>query len=195
MSNSTGSSPTTSSSVPHSSHDTISPLSVSKSTWTSASHSGQVPVGTFSSSPAVLGEAGYAPNNRESTTTYKQPSQSTRRRWNLQQSFWPINRTQKLRFVMAKTVVAHTLFHRTDPSWTQGLTGPSGVTKSVFSTDIDRHNPPHVWCRKNIKAALGTVAGFSSGLTANNPVHLSLRQQSRLTNAEPFETWSHCEAH
>src|SRR5689334_6948568 len=53
MSNSTGSSPTTSRSVPHSSQDTISPLSVSKSTWTSASHSGQVPVGTFYSSHAI----------------------------------------------------------------------------------------------------------------------------------------------
>src|SRR6185369_3589825 len=51
MSNSTGSSPTTSNSVPHSSQETISPLSVSRSTWTSASHSGQVPVGTVSSSP------------------------------------------------------------------------------------------------------------------------------------------------
>src|SRR5215213_7393266 len=54
MSNSTGSSPTTSRSVPHSSQDTISPLSVSKSTWTSASHSGQVPVGTVSSSPLYV---------------------------------------------------------------------------------------------------------------------------------------------
>src|SRR5215210_4012176 len=54
MSNSTGSSPTTSRSVAHSSQDTISPLSVSKSTWTSASHSGQVPVGTVSSSPLYV---------------------------------------------------------------------------------------------------------------------------------------------
>src|SRR6185436_1120071 len=46
MSSSTGSSPTTSSSVPHSSQETLSPLSVSVSTWTSASHSGHVPVGT-----------------------------------------------------------------------------------------------------------------------------------------------------
>src|ERR1043165_3849262 len=64
MSNSTGSSPTTSSSVPHSSQDTISPLSVSKSTWTSASHSGQVPVGTFSSSPAKV-KAGLFPQSGE----------------------------------------------------------------------------------------------------------------------------------
>src|SRR6476646_8599688 len=54
MSSSTGSSPTISKSVPHSSQDTISPLSVSISTWTSASHSGQVPVGTVSSSHAIL---------------------------------------------------------------------------------------------------------------------------------------------
>src|SRR6185369_4160003 len=53
MSSSTGSSPTTSSSVPHSSQDTISPLSVSKSTWTSASHSGQVPVGTCFHPPRI----------------------------------------------------------------------------------------------------------------------------------------------
>src|SRR5215211_7380285 len=86
MSNSTGSSPTTSRSVPHSSQDTISPLSVSKSTWTSASHSGQVPVGTVSSSPALC-EAGYIPS-RESTSTCKQPNQSTRERWNLQQSLF-----------------------------------------------------------------------------------------------------------
>jgi hypothetical protein len=52
MSNSTGSRPTTSSAVPHSSQDTVSPLSVSISTWTSASHSGHVPVGTFSTSRA-----------------------------------------------------------------------------------------------------------------------------------------------
>jgi len=46
VSNSTGSRPTTSSSTPHSSQETLSPLSVSVSTWTSASHSGHVPVGT-----------------------------------------------------------------------------------------------------------------------------------------------------
>jgi len=46
MSSSTGSNPTTSRSVPHSSHETSSPLSVSVSTWTSASHSGHVPIGT-----------------------------------------------------------------------------------------------------------------------------------------------------
>ena len=85
MSNSTGSSPTTSRSVPHSSHETISPLSVSRSTWTSASHSGQVPVGTVSSSPAMV-KAGIPPS-RESTLPCKQPNQSTRERWNLQHSF------------------------------------------------------------------------------------------------------------
>src|ERR1044072_395050 len=106
MSNSTGSSPTTSSSVPHSSQDTISPMSVSKSTWTSASHSGQVPVGTFSSSPAVLGEAGYAPTVGRAPQPYQQPSQSTRQRWNLQQSFWPMNPPQNLRFPISNTVVA-----------------------------------------------------------------------------------------
>src|ERR1043165_5490675 len=47
ISSSTGSRPTISSSVPHSSHAPISPLSASLSTWTSASHSGHVPVGTF----------------------------------------------------------------------------------------------------------------------------------------------------
>src|SRR5215217_1130773 len=85
MSNSTGSSPTTSRSVPHSSQDTISPLSVSKSTWTSASHSGQVPVGTVSSSPLYVRQGTSAV--RESTSTCKQPNQSTRDCWNLQQSF------------------------------------------------------------------------------------------------------------
>src|SRR5215217_5105394 len=86
MSNSTGSSPTTSRSVPHSSQDTISPLSVSKSTWTSASHSGQVPVGTVSSSPLCVRQG--TPQAGESTSTCKQPNQSTRQRWNLQQSFF-----------------------------------------------------------------------------------------------------------
>ncbi len=86
MSNSTGSSPTTSSSVPHSSQDTISPLSVSKSTWTSASHSGQVPVGTVSSSPAI-GEGRDTPRIGRAPLPGKQPNQSTRERWNLQQSF------------------------------------------------------------------------------------------------------------
>src|SRR5437660_2837623 len=47
ISSSTGSRPTTSNCTPHSSQSTISPLSASVSTWTSASHSGQVPVGTF----------------------------------------------------------------------------------------------------------------------------------------------------
>src|ERR1041385_327086 len=86
MSNSTGSSPTTSRSVPHSSQDTISPLSVSKSTWTSASHSGQVPVGTFSSSPRY-GEGRAIPPVGRGPLPCKQPNQSTRERWNLQQSF------------------------------------------------------------------------------------------------------------
>src|ERR1043166_6589635 len=86
MSNSTGSSPTTSSSVPHSSQDTISPLSVSRSTWTSASHSGQVPVGTFSSSPAI-GEGRVIPPIGRALYLGKQPDQSTRERWNLQHSF------------------------------------------------------------------------------------------------------------
>jgi hypothetical protein len=86
MSNSTGSSPTTSRSVPHSSQDTISPLSVSKSTWTSASHSGHVPVGTFSSSPAMV-KAGIRPESGEHRYLSKQPNQSNRERWNLQYSF------------------------------------------------------------------------------------------------------------
>src|SRR5262245_39504433 len=58
MSNSTGSRPTISRLVPHSSQETISPLSVSISTWTSASHSGQVPVGTFSTSRGYLEGSG-----------------------------------------------------------------------------------------------------------------------------------------
>src|SRR6476620_7701287 len=86
MSNSTGSSPTTSKSVPHSSQETISPLSVSRSTWTSASHSGQVPVGTVSSSPAV-GEGRDTPLIGRAPLPCKQPNQSTRERWNLQQYF------------------------------------------------------------------------------------------------------------
>src|SRR5215213_10485405 len=86
MSNSTGSSPTTSRSVPHSSQETISPLSVSKSTWTSASHSGQVPVGTVYSSPALSERQGYTPIRGEPLPC-KQPNQSTRQRWNLQYSF------------------------------------------------------------------------------------------------------------
>src|ERR1051325_7928162 len=86
MSNSTGSSPTTSRSVPHSSQDTISPLSVSRSTWTSASHSGQVPVGTVSSSHA-LGKGRVTPASGEHPLPCKQPNQSTRERRNLQHSF------------------------------------------------------------------------------------------------------------
>src|SRR5437016_2060719 len=43
-----GSRPTTSNSKPQSGHETRSPLSVSSSTWTSASHSGQLPFGTGS---------------------------------------------------------------------------------------------------------------------------------------------------
>src|SRR6185369_17438316 len=46
-SSSMGSSPTTSNWVPQSEHSTTSPLSVSSSTCTSASHSGQVPLGIF----------------------------------------------------------------------------------------------------------------------------------------------------
>src|ERR1044072_2604644 len=86
MSNSTGSSPTTSRSVPHSSQDTISPLSVSKSTWTSASHSGHVPVGTVSSSHAI-GEGKVTPQSGEHPLPCKQPNQSNRERWNLEHSF------------------------------------------------------------------------------------------------------------
>src|ERR1051325_3577481 len=103
MSNSTGSSPTTSRSVPHSSQDTISPLSVSKSTWTSASHSGQVPVGTFSSSPAVS-EGRDTPESGEHRYHSKQPNQSTRERWNLQYSFVQIIGPRKVTFLCRKFV-------------------------------------------------------------------------------------------
>src|SRR5262249_29567571 len=101
MSNSTGSSPTTSRSVPHSSQDTISPLSVSRSTWTSASHSGQVPVGTFSSSPAKV-KAGLSPHSGEHLYLSKQPDQSTRERWNLQHSFIEILGPVRVTFLCRK---------------------------------------------------------------------------------------------
>src|SRR5687767_15715014 len=70
ISSSTGSSPTTSKSVPHSSQDTISPLSVSKSTWTSASHSGQVPVGTCFRPPPHLSEGRVNPSSGEHRALY-----------------------------------------------------------------------------------------------------------------------------
>src|SRR3954454_6957654 len=38
--------------------------------------------------PAIVGEGRVRPRSRESTATCKQPGQSTRERWNLQQSFW-----------------------------------------------------------------------------------------------------------
>src|ERR1051325_10631739 len=148
MSNSTGSSPTTSRSVPHSSQDTISPLSVSKSTWTSASHSGQVPVGTFSSSPRY-GEGRAIPPVGRGPLPCKQPNQSTRERWNLQYSFVEISgpllvtflcrkyfsrkdaKAQRKRFAMSLrllcafaswlvTVARHIRTHRTKPIRTQG---------------------------------------------------------------------------
>src|ERR1044072_5261203 len=102
MSNSTGSSPTTSRSVPHSSHDTISPLSVSKSTWTSASHSGQVPVGTvYSSQPVSEGRVHPASG---APLPCKQPDQSTRERWNLQYSFIGIVGPHPVTFLCRKFV-------------------------------------------------------------------------------------------
>src|SRR6185503_13153920 len=103
MSSSTGSRPTTSRSVPHSSQDTISPLSVSKSTWTSASHSGQVPVGTFSSSPAKV-KAGIHPVSGEHRYLSKQPNQSTRERWNLQYVFLQIVGPSFITFLCRKFV-------------------------------------------------------------------------------------------
>src|SRR6185369_5940527 len=88
MSSSTGSSPTISNSVPHSSQETISPLSVSISTWTSASHSGQVPVGTVYSSNAFFKMAVVRPVPRESPLPcLGKLGQSTRRGRNLQHSF------------------------------------------------------------------------------------------------------------
>jgi hypothetical protein len=78
-------------------------LSVSKSTWTSASHSGQVPVGTFYSSPAI-GEGRAIPPVGRAPLPSKQPNQSTRERWNLQYSFLQIIGPSFITFLCRKFV-------------------------------------------------------------------------------------------
>ena|SRR5215213_6322102 len=122
MSNSTGSSPTTSRSVPHSSHDTISPLSVSKSTWTSASHSGQVPVGTFYSSPAKV-KAGIHPD-RESIATLVSNQINLPASAGICNTLFSRSLAQARLHFYAKsispTVVVHIDAHRTKPIGTQG---------------------------------------------------------------------------
>src|ERR1044071_6764614 len=145
MSNSTGSSPTTSSSVPHSSQDTISPLSVSRSTWTSASHCGQVPVGTFYSSPAI-GEGRAIPPVGRAPLPSKQPNQSTRERWNLQSLFLSHKKAHKAHknFPKKEEIVLSLMciFVAQKFSWRLWLSTASRTVRDRKST---RLNSSHEW--------------------------------------------------
>src|SRR6185503_5418044 len=186
MSSSTGSRPTTSRSVPHSSQDTISPLSVSKSTWTSASHSGQVPVGTCFLPPPQLSKGSATPLRRGNTTTLygnrvNLPASAGICNLLFFRAAWSNSAVTKAvsfcffckdfdrRTVLSGTTTVgfHNRRNRNQPRQRKGLTGPDAVTNILCVTCRHTYNGAHVGTDKQIAPPVGPVTCLSAAAGAD----------------------------